>query len=489
MEEGVTFLTGERARAWAGVLAIVSALVLVVMLVTSRGGMDPLGRPVGTDFASFWTASRLALRQGGASAYDIGAHAAEQAAAFPQPAGAPELYYAFFYPPPFLLVCLWTGLLPYLLALVAWLAAGFVLLLVAIRRMLPGTWPWRWGALALGGFPGVLQNVLSGQNGFLSAACFGWAAVLAARRPFWAGACLGLLVCKPHLLVAAPVVLLAGRRWTMIAGGVCSAFGFSVASWLVLGPGAWAGFLAGARLARATLEQGLVAPAKLDSAFAAVRLLGGGVGAAYAAQAVVAAAVAAALAVVVARRPGARTEMVLLTAGAMLCSPFLLDYDLTCLAVPLAWLLTRGQTGCGLCVAAAGAAACDLCVAAGCAGCGGAAVLAGAAAVKRFRVTIMLHRVSDARRAADGGCGAVSHACYRELVSFQSSGALHAERFAAWLLERDRGLSPADPGLARRDRAASEAGVGDGGWPGCPVQADVHRTQPWRSGAALAAYG
>ncbi len=341
----MTFLTGERARAWAAALAITSALVIVVMAATSHQGMDLLGRPLGTDFASFWTASRLAQQQGGAAAYDIGAHAAAQAAAFPQPPGAAPLYYAFFYPPPFLLICLWCGLLPYLPALATWLVAGFLLLLAAVRRLLPAVWPWRWVAIALAGFPGVLQNLLSGQNGFLSAACFGWAAVLAPRRPFWAGACLGLLVCKPHLLVAAPFVLLAARRWTTIAGGVCSALVLSGTSWLVLGTGAWTGFLAGAPLARATLEQGLVDPAKMDSAFAAVRLLGGGVPAAYALQGVVAAGVLVALGIVVARRPGRQTEMVLLTAGAMLCSPFLLDYDLVCLAVPLAWLLSRGQTG------------------------------------------------------------------------------------------------------------------------------------------------
>ncbi len=339
----MTFLTGARARAWAVVLALTSALVIMAMLATSHGGMDPLGRPVGTDFASFWTAARLALRQGGAAAYDAQLHAAEQMAAFPTKQEA--LYYAFFYPPPFLLVCLWFGLLPYLAALVAWLVAGFLLLLAGIRRLLPAAWPWHWGAVALAGFPGVLQNALSGQNGCLSAACFGGAAVLASRRPFLAGACLGLLVCKPHLLVAAPIVLLAARRWAMIAGGVCAATVLCTGSLLQLGPGAWSGFLAGTAGARATLEQGLVAPEKLVSAFAAISLLGGSVPAAYAMQGLVAGVVLALLAVAAARRPGPQVEMVLLATGAMLCTPFLLDYDLVCLAVPLAWLLARAQAG------------------------------------------------------------------------------------------------------------------------------------------------
>lgn len=337
------FLHGPRARAWAGVLAATGAVVLLAMLATSHHGMDALGRPIGTDFASFWTAARLALQQGGAAAYDIQAHAAAQAAAFPPEPGQPALYYAFFYPPPYLLVCLWLGGLPYLPALVAWLAAGFLLLLACVRRLLPMAWPWRWAAVALAGFPGILQNALSGQNGCLSAACFGGAAVLAARRPFWAGACLGLLVCKPQLLIAAPVVLLAGRRWAVIMGGVCSAAALCTLSWLVLGSGAWIGFLAGTRAAQATLEQALVAPDKMVSAFAAVRVLGGGVTTAYAAQGAVTSLTLLVVARCAARRPGLRAEVVLLTAGAMLCSPFLLDYDLVCLAIPLAWVVADAQ--------------------------------------------------------------------------------------------------------------------------------------------------
>jgi hypothetical protein len=77
----------------------------------------------------------------------------------------------------------------------------------------------RWAILPILVFPGTLVNTGHGQNGFVTAACFGWSMVLSRRRPFLAGACLGFLVIKPHLLLAAPVVLLTARRWTVIAGG------------------------------------------------------------------------------------------------------------------------------------------------------------------------------------------------------------------------------------------------------------------------------
>lgn len=334
------WLSGDRARAWCLALAGASALLLLVLVGTSQDGMDLLHRPLGGDFISFWSASRLALDGAPAAAYDIAAHRAMQWQEFP--ASAPD-YYAFFYPPTFLLLCLWLGALPYLVAVAAWLAVGLALLAACVRRVLPQ----RWGLLALLAFPAVMLNAVHGQNGFLSAACLGGGMVLASRRPFWAGACLGLLVFKPHLLLAAPVILLAARRWPMIAGGACSGLGLAALSWAVLGTGTWQGFLAVAPLAQATLELGLVGHAKLQSAFAAVMLLqdggGGGVALAYAVQAVVTVAVLAVVAVVAARRAGGQAEGALLATAAMLCSPFLLDYDLVCLALPLAWVTAQAQ--------------------------------------------------------------------------------------------------------------------------------------------------
>jgi hypothetical protein len=80
---------------------------------------------------------------------------------------------------------------------------------------------------------------------------------------------------------------------------------------------------------------------KMQSLFAAVRLLGGGLGVAYGIQAVV--AVGAAIGIAWAARRGADGQALgaALAAGAALTSPFLLDYDLLVLAVPMAWLLAR----------------------------------------------------------------------------------------------------------------------------------------------------
>jgi hypothetical protein len=328
------WLSAERTRAWCRALAIVTAVVVVGYLATSAHGLDATGKPVGTDFVSFWSASRLALSGDPAMAYNLAAHPAAEAALFPVTAAG---YVAFFYPPPFLLLCLPLALLPYLPALVVWLAAGFAVLVAGLRKILPQ----RWALLPILVFPAMVLNAGHGQNGFLTAACFAWNLVLSRRHPFWAGACLGLLVMKPQLLVGAPFGLLAARRWSAIAGAVTSAVILLGLSWIVLGADSWRGFWQVAPLARATLEQGLVEPWKLQSVFAAVRTLQGGVTLATAMQMLVSSAVIFALCRAVWARPGASAEAALIAAASPLCTPFLLDYDLALLAIPLAWMMAQ----------------------------------------------------------------------------------------------------------------------------------------------------
>jgi hypothetical protein len=80
----------------------------------------------------------------------------------------------------------------------------------------------------------------------------------------------------------------------------------------------------------------------MQSVFAAVRLLHGSIAAGYVAQGAVALAVCGAL--VVLARSGAKplTQGVAAVSAALLATPFLLDYDLTLMAIPLAWLFSAG---------------------------------------------------------------------------------------------------------------------------------------------------
>jgi hypothetical protein len=333
------WLTPGRVRAYLYLLGGISLAVVLAWIGLSRHGLDLLGKPLGADFPSFWAASRLALYGAPAKVYNLAAHAAAERSAF---GGAHVPYSAFFYPPTYLLICLPLGLSPYLCARAAWLGAtGY-----ACWRVV-GAWlgtplrRWAWPALA---FPGVLSTVGHGQNAFLTTALFGAAILMWDRRPLLAGVCFGLLTIKPQLGLMIPLALIVSGRRRVIASACATALGLAVAALAVFGFATWRGWLAVSPLARRALEEDWVGSEKMQSAFAAVRLLHGGLGLAYGVQAAVALAAAAILVQVVRRRsddplaPDALAQGATLATASLLASPFMLDYDLMLLALPLAWL-------------------------------------------------------------------------------------------------------------------------------------------------------
>jgi hypothetical protein len=332
------WLTGERARTYGWLWLAVGLVVAATWVALSRGGLDPTGKPLGTDFMSFWSASQLALAGSPASAWNVAAQHARESAIFGRDTG----YAAFFYPPTFLLICLPLGLLPYLASLAAWLMATGAL----YGRMARAWLGKRFGWMPILAFPAVLTNAGHGQNGCLSAALFGAGAWWLERRPILAGVALGALAYKPHLGLMIPVALAVAGRWKSFAAAATTVLVLAGAALAAFGLGAWQGFLGDSGLARASLEQSLVGDAKMQSAFAAVRLVGGPVGFGYAVQAAFAAGTVAGLVWLQRRAPGSAAFGPAMIVAALVASPFLLDYDLVILAAPMAWLVSEGaRTG------------------------------------------------------------------------------------------------------------------------------------------------
>jgi hypothetical protein len=321
------WLHAGRARAYGRVFLCVMAAMLALRLVSAAVRVGPWGTPWQADFISFWAAGRLALAGTPALAYDVAAHWAVQRTAMGDVG-----YSAFFYPPVFLLACVPFALLGFYPALAVFLGlSGFGYARV-VRALLPG------GTVAALGFPAVAMNLIYGQNGFLTAALFGAGTLALQRRPALAGLCFGCLAYKPHLAVLIPLALLLARQWRALAAMALTAAALTAASVAAFGLDTWRAFAAGLPLARYALEHGLVSNIGWVSAFQAVRLLGGGLTAAYAVQAVATAAALLALIVAARRRPEVAMAAVLPVA-ALLASPFVLSYDLVLLAVPMAWLL------------------------------------------------------------------------------------------------------------------------------------------------------
>lgn len=340
------WLTPGRARAYSEIFGLFGWVLFLLMLLQPYWNTRQASGPPFGDFISFWAASKQVLTGHLADVYNASKHHLVELAEFP------ELSFgdvAFFYPPTFLLTCIPLALLPVRLSASVWLAGAGIAFVCAIRRILPQSW----ALLPIVAFPGAVVDVTNGQNGLLTGALLGWGAVLLPRRPFMAGLCLGCLVIKPQMLVAAPVVLLCARQWRAVAGGMVSGAGLIGASWLAFGSGAWAGFFRMSHSARETFERGYVSFWKMQSVFTSVRLLHGGVVVAYIVQitatVLVLAMVGWACFRVTQRKASLRfqgecaPEIILMITALPFCTPFLLDYDLACLAFPVAWLLVQAR--------------------------------------------------------------------------------------------------------------------------------------------------
>ncbi len=230
------------------------------------------------------------------------------------------------------------ALAPYFLSLAAWLAATGYAFFRVVRGFLPDLDP-----VTLFAFPAVFINTAHGQNGFLSAALIGGGLLVMDRRPALAGLLFGAMAFKPHLALILPFALVFARRWTTLATAAIAAGGFCLLSLLVFGAPAWSGFLADSSFARSALENNLVGNEKMQSAFAAVRLLHGPLGLAWGFQGATALGAVAALFYLQRRAFRAPCEAAAVVCGGLLATPFLLDYDLTLMAIPLAWLFREGR--------------------------------------------------------------------------------------------------------------------------------------------------
>ena len=298
--------------------------------------VDGAGHGIATDFLAFWGAGRLALEGAAPLAYDI------ERLKLVQELGLGRAYagtFPWFYPPFFLLVAAPFALLSYVPALFLWVGATLAAYLAAIRAILPR------GAAVVAALaaPTVCGNVVTGQNGLLTAALLGGGLVLLEPRPWLAGALLGLLAYKPQFALLIPLALIGAGRWPALAAAaatVAVAVGVSTA---LFGWDAWTAFLAAQGVAAdRVLMNGGIGMFKIQSVYAALRLLGAANGLAWLGQGIVAAVTAFGVLWLWRRPVSFSLKAAALATAVLIVTPYLLIYDLTVLTVALAFLVEDG---------------------------------------------------------------------------------------------------------------------------------------------------
>jgi Glycosyltransferase family 87 len=161
-------------------LCVAQVVYIAASFVQGSWLIDPSGLPIATDFVNVWAAGRQALDGQAAAVYDVALHKSAEAAALWHDFDGE---YPWIYPPTFLFAAVALALLPYVAASVTWMVLTFPAYVAAIRAIIGH----RIGILLACAYPGLLANVMAGQNGFLTAALFGGALVLLQRSPVVAG--------------------------------------------------------------------------------------------------------------------------------------------------------------------------------------------------------------------------------------------------------------------------------------------------------------
>lgn len=320
----------------AGLLAAIQAAILAFFIAGTHGWLTPLARQETTDFASFYAAGALADGGRPAAAYDRAIHfEAEKQATYPT-----IKYQYFFNPPPFLLIMAPLARLPYIAAFLVFEAATLAFWLAIGTRVAGG------GGAALRcllAVPSLWWVLGLGQNAFLTAGLMGLGTLLIDRRPALAGVCFGALAYKPHLALAVPVALAAGRRWRAVAAAAATLGLICALTTLLFGIETWAAFLAMVRGAGREIGSGdVLFAAHIDPAGAA-RFAGLPWAVARPLGALVVLAAAAALALVWRRGASREARGAALAAASLMLVPFALFYDLVMASLAAAWLARAGR--------------------------------------------------------------------------------------------------------------------------------------------------
>jgi hypothetical protein len=229
-------ITLKRLRAYSTLIAVCLWTILALDF-SVEGPIDRLGKVKGTDFLHFYVAGSLAHDGRWDQLYDVRTQYARAQAVAPT---SPDTLFIPIESPQTALLVAPLAAHHYETALAAWLASIIVLYAgscLVMWRDCRALHDHRYLVIASAvAFPGLYSVVLHGQLSAMGLA--GVVSALFALRRGWrfaAGLALGLLVFKPHWVVAAAAVFLAAREWRVVAGILACAAGQLAATYAAVG--------------------------------------------------------------------------------------------------------------------------------------------------------------------------------------------------------------------------------------------------------------
>lgn len=305
---------GKPALTWLSMVGV----LLLFLSIDVRLAMAVLrAQPPGVDWAPLWAAARLPAAHAD-RLYDFAWITRAQAPLIGTISGLRP----FVYPPSALPVFAPFARLPVLPSYIAWTALTGALYLVAASRLTG-----RWWTVPL--MPPVVLAALTGQTGFLLGGMMMLGLEMLEKRPVRAGLLLGMATAiKPQLFLLVPVALIVARDWRALAGWGAGGAAMLLVSLLLFGAGAWLDWIAALPRFQVLFERSPTLVASAISPYALARRMG------WPAAWVLASAAVPALAAVwntFRRRGGVARRLIALVGGALLVSPYAMNYELAVL--------------------------------------------------------------------------------------------------------------------------------------------------------------
>ncbi|MCB2113993.1 MAG: DUF2029 domain-containing protein [Parvularculaceae bacterium] len=321
--------------ALAILFAVIASGAYAEIILDSEDLFTRAGPIIGGDFVMFNLAAQLAGTPDMASLYDLDFLKETLKAAHP---GKGEFNLPWLYPPTISLLIQPFAEAPYLASFTFWVLAFGGIYLTAVWRF----WPDKWAFVFILAAPATFQAVITGQNGFLTAALIALAGAFADRRPLIAGLAAGLLTIKPQLGLLIPIAFLAAGCWRAFLIAAVSAILFALLSLVAFGHQPWVEFAA-AIATHTERMSGFGFPFyKLVTPFGFATMLGAPIGLANAVQIAASLALAAYIFVVWRRIKDWDLRVAALSTAAMLATPYAMYYELVIMAPAMLLIARRG---------------------------------------------------------------------------------------------------------------------------------------------------
>lgn len=328
-------LTRLRVVGLCAMLLAIAVTVSVMQFAASKDLILPAGAVVGGDYVAFYAASHAAAAGEAAAIYDPAAFEALLHEVGPER----ERYgLTWQYPPTYFLLLFPLAFIAYAPGYALWTGATALGFLAALRSAGLN----RLFLFVIVASPPAFQAVITGQNGFLTAALLAVAALFPDKRPIAAGLAAALLTVKPQLGLLIPIAYLAGGCWRAFAVAAAGALALAGLSLSVYGSETWVAFVDGVRGASGNLTSGNFPLFKMATPFAGARYAGLPTEAAAVFHGAAALAAACAVGLVWRRVKDAELRAAALLAGVFLAAPYAYYYEMVILALPLALVAKRG---------------------------------------------------------------------------------------------------------------------------------------------------